>query len=99
MKGFPHSIGVFLLYLSVAIKNFCPPHHCFLFGTKSNGMSSIIRYLALVVKAERSAIPAQYICGPSDLAHTVLPIREGPIRTKDFGRSFKDVSFSAGKVK
>jgi len=87
IKGFPHLMDIFFLYLSVTVNSNWAPHHCFLFGMYSNSMSSKIIYLESLSKVSRLVSPCQYVCGPSERAHRVFPNLDLPINRSVRGLS------------
>lgn len=89
MIGFPHINALFFLYLSERTSCFCPPKNPFLFGKKSQGTSSKTAYSAVGSQRSSMKLAWKYIWCPKDLAHSVFPSLEGPMRMRDLGLSVR----------
>lgn len=90
IEGFDQSVIVnFFRYRSVSVKVCWHPKKDFHAGKRSNGISSNTAnsaYRRADFMSSRLYMLLKYTCGPKDLAHSVLPIREVPSTYRDCRR-------------
>lgn len=91
MVGLAHCMVVFPLYLSVTVNVFCAPSQPLYEGKnwKFPCISSSTAYLASsrpALKSSTFPCRQQYMCSPSERAHTVLPSRVSPQSIMLLGR-------------
>jgi len=87
MHGLPQLTVRFLRYLSVTVKRFWLPKKGFQLGKNFQLMSSKTAYLASSFHSSKLKSPQKYMCVPRDLAHSVFPSLDFPIRMSERGRS------------
>lgn len=85
--GRPFRTLRFLRYLSVRTPSFCAPRKNFQWGKNLMSMSSKMMYPASSSQSSMENKLQKYMALPIDLAHSVFPSLDSPIRTRERGRS------------